>query len=369
MQHTAALAQAYSDSINLTVYYPCGSSNILKLSGNAPSLERFIQQLDSVWRSYAITPVSLHVTSSASPEGSVERNLTLARHRSRSLLDYLNHHSETFQRVTAATECRTYEQLTNHQLGKTPPSAYPSLRHTRLTLLLKGERTDSTEAGGQPSHDDKTVTQTVEAESAPTTKEAVPTPSQQPCCRKAVRRPVLFVKTNLLYDLITFVNASVEVPLTKRLTVEGTLVYPWWRSTAKHKTVHLRYVAVAPRYYFGNPREPYTSYFAGLSVGSGIYDLQWTRRGVQGSLWHVSPMVGYSHRIAKRWKMEYSAAIGFIHTKYTKYTQTAGTPYGEIKVRDYPWVSKTLNTVLPTSLNVSIAYTLYNTRYTQHDGR
>ena len=29
-------------------------------------------------------------------------------------------------------------------------------------------------------------------------------------------RPVLFVKTNLLYDMLTFVNASVEVPLAKK---------------------------------------------------------------------------------------------------------------------------------------------------------
>ena len=55
--------------------------------------------------------------------------------------------------------------------------------------------------------------------------------------------------------------------------------------------------------------------------------------------------------------MEYSASVGFVHTKYQKYTQTPDTPYGEIKVKDYPWVSKVLNTVLPTSLNVSIVYT------------
>lgn len=42
-------------------------------------------------------------------------------------------------------------------------------------------------------------------------------------------RPVLFVKTNLLYDMLTFVNASVEVPLAKKLTAEATIVYPWWR--------------------------------------------------------------------------------------------------------------------------------------------
>ena len=179
-------------------------------------------------------------------------------------------------------------------------------------------------------------------------------------------KPVVFVKTNLLYDMMTFVNASVEVPLAKNLTAEATLVYPWWRNTERHKTIQMHYVAITPKYYFGNADKPYSSFFTGLSIGGGKYDLQWTRRGVQGSMWHVSPVIGYSHHISKRWKMEYSASIGFVHTKYQKYTQTSDTPYGEIKVKDYPWVSKVLNTVLPTSLNVSIVYTFTKTKQTQH---
>ena len=60
--------------------------------------------------------------------------------------------------------------------------------------------------------------------------------------------------------------------------------------------------------------------------------------------------------------MEYSAAIGYVQTKYTKYTQTDDTPYGTIKVKDYPWASKLLRTVLPTSLNVSLVYTIGHTK-------
>lgn len=177
--------------------------------------------------------------------------------------------------------------------------------------------------------------------------------------------PVFFIKTNLLYDLMTFVNASVEIPVARNWTAEATLVYPWWRNTRKHKTVQMRYVALTPRYYFKNPDKPYTSLFAGLTIGGGKYDLQWTRRGVQGSMWHISPVIGYSHHISQRWKMEYSASVGFVSTKYQKYTQTRDTPYGEIKVKDYPWVSKVLNTVLPTSLNVSIVYTFTRTKHQQ----
>ena len=67
--------------------------------------------------------------------------------------------------------------------------------------------------------------------------------------------------------------------------------------------------------------------------------------------------------------MEYSASVGFVHTKYQKYTQTSDTPYGEIKVKDYPCVSKVLNTVLPTSLNVSLVYTFTQLKKARHHGQ
>lgn len=119
-----------------------------------------------------------------------------------------------------------------------------------------------------------------------------------------------------------------------------------------------------------NTDEPYTSFFAGLTVGTGKYDLQWTRHGVQGTMWNVSPTFGYSHYIAKRWKMEYSASVGYLQTEYWKYTQVYDTQkYGTIKVKDYPWMSHTLKTVFPVSLNVSIVYTFNHTKRIKHHER
>ena len=64
--------------------------------------------------------------------------------------------------------------------------------------------------------------------------------------------------------------------------------------------------------------------------------------------------------------MEYSASVGYVQTHYHKYTQTADTPYGEIKVHDYPWVSHVLRTVLPTSLNVSLVYSFNKLKKVLH---
>ena len=361
MSDIAAMAQAYSDSLSVTVYYPCGSSSIIYYKSNIHALDRFIHQVDSVGQRYIIKPVTLSIVSSASPEGGIMINRKLSRSRGRSVLDYLNTHSETFRSISSLVSCHTEELTTNHLLGMSPKDRYPAMRYARVTLHLAGEDKDSLITSSQPdidsisSGDSGTPSTLVDipAESA-TKPELLP---DTPGGKASPSRPCLFLKTNMLYDMLTFVNASVEIPLTKNITAEATLVYPWWRSTSRHKTIQMRYVAVTPRYYFNNADRSYTSLFAGLTVGGGKYDLQWTRRGVQGSMWHVSPVVGYSHHISKRWKMEYSASVGFVHTKYQKYTQTSDTPYGEIKVKDYPWVSKVLNTVLPTSLNVSIVYT------------
>lgn len=356
-----------SDSLNVIVYYPCGSSSVSKMPGNTQFLNFFIHQLDSLCQSPSITPVGLFVTSSTSPEGSLLINKTLARKRNQSVIDYLNLNSEKFRSISSSRECKFHEHITNDKFGKIHSFSYPSMRYSRVTLFLNIEKEDSAEVYVEKQPVAAVVEeQPVEiVEEAPmTTNSLVTHDTAASIATKSC--PLFWVKTNLLYDLLTFVNASVEIPLTKNITAEATLVYPWWRSTERHKTIQMRYVAVTPRYYFNNADRSYTSLFAGLTVGGGKYDLQWTRRGVQGSMWHVSPVIGYSHHISKRWKMEYSASVGFVHTKYQKYTQTSDTPYGEIKVKDYPWVSKVLNTVLPTSLNVSIVYTFTTSKHIGH---
>lgn len=363
----ATKAQAYSDTLSVTIYYPCGSSNIAQYPNNLHSLGRFIHQLDSVGQLYVITPISLSLTASTSPDGGINVNRLIAHRRGLSALDYLNNHSESFRTITSSTPCHVEELTTNHLRSKTQWANYPTLRFAKVYLHIQGETKDTLVAEAQPdtcitTNDDNLEEETPVVAVQP---EAEPQLDAKPSM-VTTSRPVLFVKTNLLYDLATFVNVSVEVPLSRRLTAEATLVYPWWRSTAKHKTVQMRYVAITPRYYFKNTDKPYTSFFAGLTAGSGTYDLQWTRRGVQGTLWHVSPTFGYSHYISKRWKMEYSASVGYVQTHYHKYTQTADTPYGEIKVHDYPWVSHVLRTVLPTSLNVSLVYSFNKLKKVLH---
>lgn len=369
------MARMPADTLGVKVYYPCGSGDVFRIPANAPYLERFIHDLDSLGRLPFFKPIALTVTSSASPEGSIGRNRALSHARARSVLDFLNGRSEAFRHISSSLDCSIDEQTTNDMAGQVKASHYPKMRFSEV-MLCYSQGEDSLQAVTPPVADEVSSQGQGEApaDSVRTgdlpAEEAGDVPTQSPPRQgegvAAERRPVLFVKTNLPYDLLTFVNVAVEVPLGRRFSVEAQYVNPWWNSVRRHRTIELRYVSLAPRYYFGKDGGRYSSLFAGLSAGWGKYDMQLTRHGVQGELWHVSPVFGYSHYIGRHWKMEYSVSAGYLQTDYHKYTQKSGTPYGDIKVHDYPWVSHTFRSLLPTSLGVSLVYAFHGNKAKTH---
>ena len=375
MSGNVAMARMPDDTLGVKVYYPCGSGDVSRIPANAPCLERFIHDLDSLRRLPFFKPFALTVTSSASPEGSIGRNRVLSHARAMSVLDFLNGRSETFRHISSSLDCSIDEQTTNDMAGQVKALHYHKMRFSEV-MLRYSQGEDSLQAVSPPVADEVSRQGQAEApaDSVRTgglpAEEAGDVPTQSPPRQgegvAAERRPVLFVKTNLAYDLLTFVNVAVEVPLGRRFSVEAQYVNPWWNSVRKHRTIELRYVSLAPRYYFGRDGRRYSSLFAGLSAGWGKYDMQLTRHGVQGELWHVSPVFGYSHYIGRHWKMEYSISVGYLHTNYRKYTQKSGTPYGDIKVHDYPWVSHTFRSILPTSLGVSLVYAFHVNKAKTH---
>ena len=106
-----------------------------KMPGNISSLQCFMQQLDSLYHSPSITPVSLFVTSSSSPEGSLMINKSLTRKRNQSVINYLNRHSELFRNISTTMEYKPKQITTNHRFGKIRRSVYPSLRYSKVTVF------------------------------------------------------------------------------------------------------------------------------------------------------------------------------------------------------------------------------------------
>lgn len=185
----------------------------------------------------------------------------------------------------------------------------------------------------------------------------------------ATRKPLFALKTNLLFDAATLLNVELEVPIGKRWSVAGEWIFPWWLSENKQHCLQGKSGHIEGRYWLGNreisrdgkPRQQLTGWFAGLYTGGGNYDLEWERKGYQGSYFITAGISGgYAHTINKKGnlRMEYSLGIGYMQTDYRKYEAEMETDeqwhlYGGESSK-YTWFG-------PTRAKVSLVWMLnYN---------
>ena len=212
LTNVVAKAQSYSDTLSVAVYFPCGSNDIASNPDNLRSLGHFINRIDSVADVYTISPVSLSITSSTSPEGSISSNCQLSHRRSVTVLDYLNSNSASFRAIAASAKCRIEELTTNHLLGDIPPRSYADMRFVKVALSLMGETKGSIAATSQPlSTCDSLAYDSIAPELQidefhDNNSELEPDVES---LSTSTLSPYFFIKTNLLYDLLTMVNVSV----------------------------------------------------------------------------------------------------------------------------------------------------------------
>lgn len=141
-------------------------------------------------------------------------------------------------------------------------------------------------------------------------------------------KPFIALKTNLLYDLATAVNIEIEVPIGDRWSVAGEWIFPWWvfdngKSDSRRDRFQILNANFEGRYWFGerSSRELLTGWFAGVYVGVGDYDLEHDKEGIQGEFLFTTGLSGgYSHPIGKHLRLEYGLSLGYLRTKYRKYT-------------------------------------------------
>ncbi len=159
---------------------------------------------------------------------------------------------------------------------------------------------------------------------------------------KPTFKPLLAVKTNLLYDAITALNVEVEVPIGQRWSVAGEWNFPWWTSCgnpsnnwqkgSKRNSFQLLQGNIEGKYWFGDrsARPVMTGWYAGVYGGAGKYDLERKAKGYQGEFYVVGLSGGYAHTILKRWipngnlRLEYSLGLGYMQTDYDKYNEHLG---------------------------------------------
>lgn len=176
------------------------------------------------------------------------------------------------------------------------------------------------------------------------------------------RRPIAF-KTNLLYDAATLINAEIELPLSRHLSLTADFLFPWWLSEKRQRAVQINAADLEVRYWIQPTRRlplsssngnSLTGWFTGLYAGAGLYDLEWDRVGVQGEFFIAAGVSGgYALSLSRNFNLECSLGLGYLRTRYREYdaTQDAAGEWHLIKQQkgDFSWIG-------PTKAKISIVW-------------
>lgn len=176
----------------------------------------------------------------------------------------------------------------------------------------------------------------------------------------SVRTGWLFaVKTNLLYDICTAVNIEVEVPISKRFSIEGGIIFPdWVDRTTNRFCLQSCIGSVEFKTWLGdrNRHRLLEGHFLSLYGQYGDFDFQpFTQQGLRCyRLWSAGAGYGYAHCInrARTLSLEYSIAVGYCSANYCKYERSEDGK----ELLTYPGWSGSFCCVLPTKLQVSLVW-------------
>ncbi len=188
------------------------------------------------------------------------------------------------------------------------------------------------------------------------------------------KKDLFALKTNLLFDAISVINAEIEVPIGNRWSIAGEFAFPWWtmdnsNEGSKRNRLQAYNGNLEGKYWFGKraDRPKMTGWFAGLYVGAGLFDMEYDTEGYQSDLFLMGGLSGgYAHTINKKGnlRMEYSLGIGYMQTDYSYYKSHYDESYVSPDNPDSPhWhpvrqYTSRLKWIGPTKLKVSLVWML-----------
>lgn len=146
-------------------------------------------------------------------------------------------------------------------------------------------------------------------------------------------RTVLAVKTNLLYDALSWANFAIEVPIRKKYSILYYHQFPWWNWGENHNEFCNRFLSIGAeaRWWFKPmptdavgkriKRDRLVGHFLGLYAESGKWDFN-RKRDIcyQGEHWSVGLSYGYSMPIGNRLNLEFSISAGYASVPHRGYT-------------------------------------------------
>ncbi len=370
--------------------------------GNATTVHR----LDSILRLMQLDSVSL--VSSASPEGSMKYNETLSRKRGETMRVHLarildeqrlrtmtvvplgSNYDEFLKALKEAKDIPYVDEVINE--FKKNPDENPDITYRRIMKMRQGVpysyikrrilpylRYAEIIIISHPRHavvDTTVIAQPVvvpedtiakvgpvadtlahNVEIAPqAVTESEPVDTVTPAVRK-YWYPAL--KTNLLYDAVTALNAELEIPIGKKFSIAFEDVFPWWNwgPNGKKYCFQLWEMGVEPRWWFArtDKKDYLSGHFVGAYGMSGKYDFQNdTDICYQGEFWSAGLTYGYAVPICKWLNMEFSISAGYLRTDYRHYQPDEAY---EHLYRDHYKIGKT-SWLGPTKAKISLVLPL-----------
>lgn len=347
--------------------YPLNSTEVLEdFNHNAATFARIRATLDSVLHNERALLQRITIKGYASPEGTYAHNEELASGRVRNLRRYLTEQMgvpyilitvdfepedwDGLRRAVKASSLpdrdAVMEIINTHvhpderlaRLVRRYPAAYaflldsifPTLRRTdyRIDYLSEGEDLDS--SASMASSSSTSSMASISSNSSISSLASMP---QETFSLFDTYRPVVAVKSNLLFDAALAPNVEVELPLgDSRWSVMGEVWFPWWRLgvnpagydnpyyvAGQRPTRHayeLLLIGAEARYWL-LPRCPasrpaLSGLFIGIYGAGGKYDLGYDSKGDQGEFTSLGLSVGYSWPLARHWNLEASLGGGYV---------------------------------------------------------
>lgn len=174
---------------------------------------------------------------------------------------------------------------------------------------------------------------------------------------------IFALKTNLLYDAVTWLNISLEVPLGNHLSILYEHQAPWWRAGEAKNYYCMRYLQMSGefRWWFHHQQKPMTrhdivrdrltGHFLALYGMGGKYDFEWGRKiCYQGEFWSAGLTYGYSLPVGRNVNMEFFLSVGYANIDYRHYI-----PSEDFEILFYdPDNSGKLHYIGPTKIGVSL---------------
>ncbi|MBR5298411.1 MAG: DUF3575 domain-containing protein [Parabacteroides sp.] len=180
------------------------------------------------------------------------------------------------------------------------------------------------------------------------------------------------LKSNLLYDLATFFNISVEFPFkvqNQYFSVVAQHQFPWYVWGGNKYCLRFLSSGGELRWWFKPnlkeetatrlKRDALVGHFVGIYGLGGKYDVQnKSKYCYQGEFWSTGLVYGYSTPIAKRVNLEFTIALGYASIPYRHYipSEDYKTLYLDVdKVGVWHYFG-------PTRIEVSLSIPIYKNK-------